>query len=236
MLVTAGVCAAAVLLFLPAIAESRHQASLAYCQNNLRAIGTSLSSFSENNRGYFPAIPAQGKFSFAGYFAPTLVEQGYQTDANRFFCTSQQATSITSDPKQPLTLIPTSEQIANAEGRELAELIKRSGGDYAYVLGHIEDGQLQAVRNQQRSNFAILADTPSLDGLSRVSLNHGGSGQNVLFEDGHTSYLTGCQLGCGDNVYLNDAGFPEAASHADDAVLGHSSLPPVHTVRLELER
>ena len=233
MTVAAGVCAAAVLLFLPAIAQSRHQASLVHCQNNLTSLSTAFSSYSNLNGGFLPAIPAEGKFAAAGIYAPTLLEQGYVENCDNFFCTNQ---AKQNESATPAPLIPTRAQLAAAEGRLLAELLKRMGGDYAYTLGYVSNGQLRPVRNEHRANFAILADSPNLNGASRTSLNHGGCGQNVLFEDGHIQYVVGCQLGCGDNLFLNDAGFAEAGNHADDSVLGHSSMPPVHRVRLITDR
>lgn len=232
MLVSVGVCAAAVLLFLPAIAQSRHQASLAYCQNNLRTLSTALTSYSDVNGGFFPAIPAEGKAAAAGYFGTALHDQGFLTDGSKLLCTRKPSGSQGELDRS----IPSLAEVTAAEGRELADLIKRMGGDYAYVLGYVDDGKLFAVRNHSRPTFAILSDAPNLGGASRTSLNHGGCGQNVLFEDGHVQFVVGCQLGCGDNLFLNDAGFPEAGTHPDDAVLGPSSMPPVHLVRVKLDR
>ena len=60
------------------------------------------------------------------------------------------------------------------------------------------------------------------------SFNHGRSGQNVLFEDGHVKFLTKCtDEGCPDHIYLNDDGQPTAGVHRDDAVIGSSSAHPL---------
>jgi hypothetical protein len=79
-----------------------------------------------------------------------------------------------------------------------------------------------------------MADAPDLELSAKStpgqlsSFNHGRSGQNVLFEDGHVKFLTKCtNEGCPDHIYLNDDQQPTAGVHRDDAVTGSSSAHPL---------
>ena len=61
------------------------------------------------------------------------------------------------------------------------------GGSYGYCIGYVDQGVYQPTRNLGRPGFAIMADAPCEDRPGRQSDNHGGRGQNVLFEDGHVA-------------------------------------------------
>jgi hypothetical protein len=91
------------------------------------------------------------------------------------------------------------------------------------------------TQNLHRTSFAIMADAPSSQNPS-LSLNHGGSGQNVLFEDGHVQYLTTCTAhGCQDNIFLNDEGQAEPGLHVHDAVIVAPEVPlrlPANMIRV----
>ena len=101
------------------------------------------------------------------------------------------------------------------------------GGSYGYHLGFVENRRHCGVRNQCRKQFALMADV--LDPASNVgrSGNHGGCGQNVLFEDFHVSYLTSCKLsGYGDDYFHNDNGQIADGLHENDSVVAHSAASP----------
>ena len=72
-----------------------------------------------------------------------------------------------------------------------------------------------------------MADSPSGGPEGRRGCNHLKCGQNVLYADGHVTYLVECHgEGCPDNIYLNEQGMIAAGMHARDAVIGHSSAKP----------
>jgi len=101
------------------------------------------------------------------------------------------------------------------------------GGSYAYCLGYMEQGQYRGRKTLQRSHFALVADAPSPRRPDRHSDNHGGEGQNVLFEDGHVSFLRSSRsVDRADDIFLNDAGLVGAGVSAEDAVLGPSDARP----------
>jgi hypothetical protein len=72
-----------------------------------------------------------------------------------------------------------------------------------------------------------MADVPGgqLSGL--VSANHGGCGQNVLYDDGHVCCLCRCTAaGCSDHIFLNSNGLVAPGTHAGDAVIVPSDVTP----------
>lgn len=221
--VAAAIFVAASLLLFPALIQSRASARLAGCQNNLRNVGQALSQYSLYNHGYFPAIPADGNQSVAGVYAVRLSEGGYVPDGASFICPSS---PLAENPD--MSLVPTSAELDAAMDAELARLQQFMGGSYGYNLGYVDRGIYRSVKNRHRSTYAILADSPSLDRESRKSDNHGGCGQNVLYEDGQVRYLTQCTVsGCRDHIFLNDNGITAAGNHADDAVIGPSASRPL---------
>jgi hypothetical protein len=96
--------------------------------------------------------------------------------------------------------------------------------DYGYHLPCMVNGRCLAVRDRNRSTFAIMADSPSpaLDG--EPSSNHGRQGQNILFEDGTVRFLRwedliyGCAL-LRDPLFLNDKGDVAPGEHPEDVVI-----------------
>jgi hypothetical protein len=224
LVVAAGVIAAAGMLFFPAVLHSRWEGDVTACQDNLREIGRALSQYSRNHGGYFPIVPAKGNESVAGIYAVRLVEAGVVDDATSFVCRGRSK----SDRSRAVEM-PTSRQLLAATGERLREYHETIGGDYGYHLGHVtRNGECPGTQNRSRSRFALLAD--ALDaafGTSRSS-NHGGCGQNVLFEDFHVKYLTSCKTaGYSDDIFRNDDGHIAAGLHEDDSVLARSNVRPM---------
>jgi hypothetical protein len=223
LLVAAGVMIAASLLFFPAIASSRYQAHRTACQYNLQQLGTALTGFSEQHDGYLPLVPISGNRSVGGVIASMLKDEGFLLDTRCVIC-----------PASPLARnldgwrVASLDEFDRAEGKTLAMLQRMVGGSYGYPLGYMENDQYRPIKNRQRPDFALIADAPSADLPGRRSANHGGCGQNVLFEDGHVAYIVGCRMGeLGDDLFHSDRGFVEPGRHADDAVIVDSATPPV---------
>lgn len=221
-IVAACICAAAAVLFVPAIANSRQQAVILGCQNNLRQIGTALVNYSRRNHGEFPALPLGSKLGISGVYAPTLKEAGLVDSDKIFVCGG----SPLADEK---FAVPTKDEVLATSENQLNAVQRKLGGSYGYSLGYIDDdGKYQPNINRSRSRFALVADAPSLHLEDRQSANHGGHGQNVLFEDGHVDYLTRCSLtDCTDDVFHSDRGFVEAGRHYEDSVIGNSADRPI---------
>lgn len=221
-IVAAGICLAAACLFFPAVLNSRYNARLAQCQNNMRQLGGALQQYASANNGYFPAVPAKGNLAFAGSYAAMLREKNLidGSMSNVFNCPSRGKTVV--------IRIPRVQEINQANGPQLIMLQKNMGGDYAYSLGFMENGKLRGIKNLGRSRFVILADAP-VGNLPRQSRGVHGRGQNVLFEDGHAAFLAS-RLRPGtkdDDFFLNDDGIVAAGCHSEDSVLAASPTPPL---------
>lgn len=222
--VVAIVALAAFTLFLPALANSRFESRKAACQDHLRELGGQLISFSllqPDQR--FPLVPMAGNRSFAGIFAPALLESHLLSRySSLLICPGSELAA------QPEThAVPSFEELDAAQGDWLWELQRRAGGSYAYNVGFVVDDQAHAPRNRGRSHFALLADSPSLHLPHRQSAHHGGLGQNILFEDGRVAFVTDVREVRGDDPLRNHDGFAEAARDANDAVVLPSEMRPI---------
>lgn len=221
--IAAGIFIAAAMLFFPAIQHSRTAARQAACQNNLRQLGVALTEYSQRNHHYFPPVPPQGNLAAAGVYAVQLHDNGFLHDPQQLLCPA------TEEARQGQAFrVPTAAELQAATGRKLEQLRRRMGGSYGYSLGYMTERGYQHVKNRGRSSFAIMADTPTMQSHDIASLNHGGRGQNVLYEDGHVRHLVQCLTqSCNDHIFLNDQGQMAAGVHPDDAVIGHSSASPL---------
>jgi prepilin-type processing-associated H-X9-DG protein len=229
MVIAAGVFFAAALLFFPAIADSRHQARLVLCRDNLHHLGVALDQYSSFHGGNFPYVPASGNQGFAGIVGPKLVEGGFLAEARKIICPA----SFWAERREQFR-VPTVAQIEQARGRELLRLQGLAGGSYGYTLGYLDGDRYVPVRNLGRSHFALMSDAPVLDVGRHVTANHGGRGLNVLFGDLHVRYVVvRPSEPVGDDVFRNDRGLVEAGLHPDDSVIGPSPATPfrVHLVR-----
>jgi len=221
-LIAGTVLLAAALLFFPAISQSRYHARLAECQNHLRELGVALTNFADLNNGAFPEAATEGNLAAAGVYAPILRENALLLNERLVICpASPQA-------EEEDFVLPTRAELEAAKGPELVRLQRKMGGSYGYSLGYRLGGQVVGPRNRARPHFAIMSDMPRDREIGSNSLNHGGRGQNLLFEDGHVRYLSECRLPpTGDLFFANDAGRMEAGLHPDDAVIGASHVPPL---------
>lgn len=223
--VSAGIVAAAAILFFPAIANSRFQARIAACQSNLQTLARSLENYSENHQGQFVSLPADGNLSFAGVYAPTLRDHGYVVSDSVFQCAGDLASRGDARPDdQP---IPAVSDLERATGAELRRMQRQAGGSFGYNLGYLVNGRYSPVRNLHRATFAVLADAPGPQREGRISMHHAGRGQNVSFEDGHVRFVPGVMVGDFDDIFFSDRGLVEAGLHPEDAVIGNSHSRPL---------
>jgi hypothetical protein len=218
----AGVLVTAVLLIVPAIEGSRFRARVTACQDNLQQLGTALVRYSQNHGNYFPQVPQQGNLAAAGIYAPALLNDGLLDSSRQVVCPGS---SLATD--QPFQ-VPSFSELQAASGQELGKLRSKMGGSYGYSLGYIDDGRYVSTRNLSRPTFALMADTPSDTLPGFQSRNHGGQGQNVLFEDGHVRFLTSSRpIEDGDDVFVNDTGLVAAGQQRNDSVVAGSSAAPL---------
>jgi hypothetical protein len=214
------------LLLFPTLSQSRFQAAVVGCQNNLRELGISLKHFADSHNGHFPEVPRTGNDAFAGVYAAVLRDNGLLTDANYTICPA------VASQRQESIRIPSCVELRSATMPQLAELRRVMNGDYGYHLPCVVNGRYMAVRDQNRNTFAIMADapSPSLDGLP--SGNHGASVQNVLLENCsvrsfRADDLSTIYLILGDYPFLNEDQEVAPGKHAQDAVVAPANARPV---------
>ena len=129
--------------------------------------------------------------------------------------------------------VPSLDELRSAVGQELSRIQQKMGGSYGYCLGYFDHGVYQPTRNLNRDYFAIMADAPSADRPDHQSDNHGGLGQNVLFEDMHIEFCSTTRPGNGsDDIYANDNHEVAPGLHRDDAVIASSGTAPVIYISL----
>lgn len=217
VMVTVAVCGILAALILPAMAYSRNQTKLQMCQNNLRTMGVAFQTYSNMHEGYFPEIPATGNLATTGSFAPML------KDANLISDSDLACAGVIRDST---LVIPTVEQIKScSDPQTLEHYRRRMSGDYGYSVGYMENDDHVWPRNLGRTHRIILADSPSANMQGRRSANHGGNGQNCLFEDGHWKFVKGHAVG-DDAIYENEYGVVAPGVDSEDNVIGASHLSP----------
>ena len=159
----------------------------------------------------------------AGVFASQLLRDQLLTETDWLICPASELAR-----SQGSWFVPTLEQLDAAEGRWLSRLQRSAGGSYGYTLGYVQEGRYRTPRNEHRPSFALLSDAPSRHLAGHQSANHGGRGQNVLFEDNHIEFICLSRNGlAGDTIFLNYAGYTEAGLDKDDSVIVPSETSPL---------
>lgn len=220
VIVAAGIFVALGMLLFPAVLNSRTQAQLRACEKNLLTLGRALAQYSQLHDGRFPEVPLEGKLAVAGIYAPTLRDAGL-IDHRDVICPAGKSCRWSN------FRLPSVNEIRAAEGETLRVLQCRVGGSYGYTLGYVEKGRYHGPRNRARATFALMADSPAQHPAVH-SDDPACRGQNVLFEDGHVSFLTACRLeDCGDHIFQNALGIVSAGIGPDDAVIAPSFVSPI---------
>ena len=221
VVVLAGTCLAVALILLPSILNSRYQARIAMCQNNLRQVSTALQHYSQSHAGFLPSGDPSSRLGVAGAYGSILKDAELIQD-RLLLC-----------PSSPLSQsdfsIPTRLEITQSDGAKLSHLQRKMGGTYAYTMGYYDQEGWHAPRASQRPYVMVMADTNDSSN-SQYSRRHGSRGQNILFEDGHTAFLQDCSahlLGDDDSIYVNRFGLVAAGVDPLDTVLGPSFARPV---------
>ncbi len=221
LVVAAGIFLAAGMLFFPAIANSRYQAQVAQCQNNLRLVGEASQRGQVSHPGLDLVNVANmpGNRAVAGIQPVMLKQQGLLPRDNVVLC-----------PGDPLAqqrddwFLPTLEQIDAASGAELKALQNQAAGSMAFSLGY-RTGEEPVTPNSEY--LALASDAPSGALPNLVSSHHDGKGQNVLFASGRTAYICGCgDQDCGDSLFWNRELKIEAGVDARDIVLARGGTRP----------
>jgi len=213
---------------LPGILRWRESARQQECAENLRNLGSALSSFALFQPSHrLPAIEPSGPLAFAGVYSIRL-QDNHLLDSKRWLqCPNESSTNW-------LVSIPTSQQFIDAPEPKRFVWRMLAGGDYAYHMGSIVEGKYQAPSIESPARVAWIGDRWPVDLDQPLSdrdfEQHGTRGLNVLYSDGSVQWLKLPkihELASIDHPYLNRElkqapGFGEA-----DACLGPSHLLPI---------
>ncbi len=216
-------------LLLPTILRARFEARRTQCAHNLGFLGRGLADYAFANAARrYPEVSATGLESFAGIYAVKLFDAGLLDSPSQVQCASLFGCKPIRGEME-LDIIPTLAQLQRMDLRNLEVCRNAVGGDYAYSLGVVEDGKPVPLRCEGNSHLAIMADTPIIIGGQEQLIAHDGLGVNVLFEDGHVSFVrTECRQNANcDDPFLNLIYARAAGLNKQDACLGPSHFGPV---------
>ena len=229
MAVAGGILLVMGTLLLPALRESRDAARRQQCHDNLHRLGTALAQFAEHSKaGQLPAIDRNEN---AGMYAIKLVESGMLTREQLVELLVCPSTQLADDVQRGVIVmrIPTRRELAVAKGAQLKSMLENMGGSFAYRIGYVDKQKnYRQIEFGGRSNAPVMADKPCTSVVGFQSANHGGCGQNVLFQDQSVRYLQFCiETDRSDrHWFLNEDKQPAAGKNLHDIVMIRSEATP----------
>ncbi len=218
-------------LFLPTILRARFESRRFQCADNLRYLGAGLISWANlASDQRFPAVPVEGPTAFSGIYAVHLNDATLLDSPSRLLCAG--APRITPSTLTTPMALPSISELKAALLCDLPTLQawrKSVGGDYAYNLGVMESNQVVSPRSKGRTHFAILGDSPKIQGDRDEFPAHGRGALNVLYEDGHVEFVAvaAWQNGALEHPFRNQDGLHEVGIHINDASLAPSHFGPL---------
>lgn len=222
-----GVLVALGALVIPSLQSARSDARLVTCANNLHSIGAAVMGVATQHNETLPVI---GPGENAGVWVLWLVEKGVSRDelVDLLICPDSQLAERVSRGCIKIPS-PTREEHRTAQGAARDFMRKYMAGDYAFSMGYRDkSGRVRQVHLAASRHIPMFADAPSVSIAGYQSANHGGCGQNILYQDMHVEHSRQCKCKKNrDHLYLNDDGRADAGCHEDDAVLGPSDATPV---------
>lgn len=221
LLVAACLLLAALGIAVPALFRGAHErAQLLECQNQLRDFGAALAAYHDQHRRY-PDVSAHAPRDVAGMVVPILLQAGVIAKPTRLTCPSH--------PCQQT--MPTLDELRNLNMDDFLRAAPNLNPCYAYNLGHYQGGSYCSPRQpddpKRLALLPLMSDAPPPEGDPGNSPNHGGAGQNVLFQDGSVKFVKSRNVGLGgDDIFLNKAKKHAAGLDELDVVLGPSASKP----------
>jgi hypothetical protein len=188
---------------------------LIVCQNRLGDIGMGLKDYSHYHKGQFPSGSSLGNPQLAGIlYVPILLRDGFVTNESSFICPASPS-GTKAQPRMEYTSAKPPLQSG------LDDLMQWGNKSYGFSLGYVCNGVHCGTKDLDRTYFALGSDVPSNDPANgRQSLNHGGTGQNVLFEDGMVRFVTSSWIiPQADDIYTNKYKLVAPGIDIDDSVI-----------------
>lgn len=198
----------------------RARSQTAQCQENLRTFAAALDSFHQT-KGEYPHVAGAKPNQAAGLVVPMLYQFGSLPKDKPLVCPG-----IRDLKPADFSLEALQRMDPDAFAQNAPTLLP----GYAYDLG-FRDGigyhPRPRVEAGLRSLMPLMADALPCATDAENSPNHGGRGQNVLFQDGHVKFVKSRHIGFdGDDIYLNKQNHVAAGLDPLDTVLGCASAKP----------
>jgi prepilin-type processing-associated H-X9-DG protein len=201
------------------ILRLRDSAATTNCANNLRVFYTALNSYHDQHK-HFPDVTKETPpRDVAGMVVPMLIHAGTLNTSDA---------TVRCPGKGLARPCPVSYEQAKAmSSADFLKIAPKLMSCYAYSLGYYDEaGNYHPPQHREGFDTLIplMSDRPPYTGQGN-SLNHGGRGQNILFQDGHVTFTPSRFLGS-DDIFLNDKGHPGAGRGTRDNCLGQSTARP----------
>lgn len=218
--VAASIAVCVIGLLFPLIYRIKTTHDRLICQADMQEIFRGLDAY-RSQHGRFPSVAdvAPAPRNVAGMVIPKLIADGYLGSDFQIRC-----------PSSEVSLPVSYEQALAMNLPDFYRNASRLTPCFGYSLGYRDgNGQLHppGVENGEvsASLVALLADCGPRDAGN--SLNHGGTGQNVLFVDGSCRFVTSRRAGLwGDDMYLNDRQLVGAGTCPEDIVIADGLARP----------
>lgn len=213
---------AAMLTLTVPLMRSRAQMEEAACANNLGKLGVSLAKYTSTH-GSYPFVPASYP---VGSYGVMLHDTNALSDPTILSCPC--AGKGKTKTHGPMPTYESFQKMVSDSPEACRELVD---GHFAYNIGyHGPKGEALPVSERASGMLPIASDSPPCDGRGQIfdgnSPSHGGHGQNVLFSDGHVSWLHNRWLSAADkDIFLNAEGRPALGVRAGDSALVPSVMP-----------
>jgi prepilin-type processing-associated H-X9-DG protein len=220
VLVAASILIVALGTAVSGLVQLRHSSAFVECKDNLRVFYAALRPYHVEHK-HFPDVTAEAPHNVAGMMVPILVNAGVLDSAH----VSVRCPGNGGASPCPVTY----ENTKDLSEDEFSKVAPRLMSWYAYSLGYFDQaGTYHAPHLSGRvdSHIPLMSDRPPFGNDMGNSPNHGGTGQNVLFQDGHVAYLTTRSLGFDEDIFLNQAHEERAGRDVYDGCLGRSAARP----------
>ena len=203
-----------------AIAFSQHKARITLCQNNLMELGKALNVYALAHHGEYPSVKHidNQHLQVAGIYGPILVDMDAQLAKNLFCPDVTKMRKNFSTPK-----VPSFSELTQMSPEEVKKQEHILGGDYAYNIGYVQNGEYIAPRCDTRTDLPLLADRQLVDYTKKSVkvLAHGKDGYNALYKDGSVRFRAN-KTHERDLYFVNDAFQVALGDNLDDTILGYS--------------
>jgi len=208
LLVVAIVLALLAGLLLPMFAKTRETIHPRPCKTHVKQLGLAMAMYSNDFDGFYPTRGLNltvGRDDLRGLGSLSLLYDQYVTAPKLFKCPQTE-----DDPFCATVGL----NIDSVMGLVTA----RPGGcSYAYDSQKAGVGR-RGLSATDLANVAILADKPDPIDRLRNSPNHGNTGQNVLYFDGHVEWGPTRHVGVNANDIYSASGSANVLSYTDSYV------------------